>query len=266
MDFPENVNVIHFFLSTIVPNNNIPIYKGQSRNEYSKKNRNFPKNWQNNFIQLLKNNFDYSSSYNSIINEINQDTINEWGNDLSILITSNFTTLNYLLEQYPIFYDQIENIYGMIGNFNTFGNVLNVSNNLYDIDAEYNSWLDPNSFKNSLKLISNKLNIIPLDCTNNAPLNKYSISLINQNKDSCFMKLLNATIISEDGIDNIYFWDLVATMIFLGEDIGQEFIINKININNDGKIIIDNDDGYLCKIYNFVNFQKFINCINKLVF
>jgi inosine-uridine nucleoside N-ribohydrolase len=237
--YPTNINVIVYFIKHVINYpKDIPVYRGICR---KKNGRNFPTILQTNFLNLLKTNFNYDNTKVYFIDRNIYD-LNDKSCSINILITSNMTSLSYLIYNSNYY---INKITAMIGNLNVYGNILDQTATKCIIDAEYNSWLDVENFKYVLSRCFPILEIVPLDCTNYAPLNNLTLpkilnmglfgnSELERILDKTFRLLLKTTILSEE-TDDIYMWDLVATLIFLGYK--AEYTTEKIDLDTNGKLI-----------------------------
>jgi inosine-uridine nucleoside N-ribohydrolase len=182
----------------------------------------------------------------------------------------------------------------MIGNYKVPGNVVVVN-----INAEYNAYLNSDALQNIINKISDNnhnnnhnnhnnhnnnhklLSIIPLDCTNFAPLNIDTINDINKREKELyennlttnskfiinvydqFIKLLRTTLLTLNS--QLYLWDLVNIMIALEFDVGASYDCITPKIDSSGLILrkCSNKKYGKVKLYNYLDYQKFID---KIVF
>ena len=270
LSYPDNVRITNFWVNDILKATDIKIYRGLDRNSFLKENKNFPKEIIVDYLNEMKDSFGYNDKINPKYYSMNElIELMQDNNELEILTTGNMTTLNNILSNKPNLVKNIKKIYSMIGNYKVDGNLIQEINGPKIFNSEYNSFLDSNSFRNIIKLYH--LDIIPLDCTNYIPLNR---KIIGQIEDSCklsnkkindeliinnfenYIKLLKSTIDTEEG--ELYMWDSVATLIFLGYDIGQMFTEENIDICWTGKI---KEGSNPANIYNHADINKFINNI-----
>lgn len=264
LSYPENISLTSFILNYLEID--IPIYKGVERNSYLKQHRNFPPEFISSYLEMMKKNFNYQFSKinKPYIDVLMKELYKE--DSLEILVTGNLTSLSYILRRYPLIQKNINKVTIMGGNINTKGNVLpqNPKHNFILPNAEYNFWLDPDSISDVLEILRGKVEIVPLDCTNFAPLNKNIINEIKcenysfSKKDkfltklyNTFIKLLETTLETENG--NLYLWDLVATLIFLNYDIKQRVNFIPLKISMTGKLTPYFGNKHI--FYESINFQ-----------
>lgn len=262
LPYPENISLTSFFLDFLKIN--IPIYHGINRNPYLKTHRNFPPSFIDTYLQMLKKDFGYSykKSFSSPIDILIERLQFYPSNSLNILLTGNATSLSHILDEYDWMLNKTNRVVMMGGNIHCKGNILPCPEIKLEIapDAEYNFWLDPDAIQNTLRILKNKIEIIPLDCTNYAPLTEKTIADIQQiAKDipknifyNTFIKLLNTTIHTENG--TLYLWDLVATIIFLNYNIDQNLVNQELSISMTGKMLPKSNEK--CQYYNSINFQQ----------
>lgn len=277
LQFPRNVSLLNFWLRDVLKILDVDVYKGIDRDNYLKQQRSFPQVFTESFITIMTENFGYDPnvfpSFKNLDNLI--DKIRNCG-DIYVLTTANLSTLNYLLNCHGWIKNKIKAVYSMIGNYAVRGNVLpcNFLKPYVVPDSEYNAYLDPDAFSEIVRL--ENVNIIPLDCTNFAPLNQNTINHIKKISKICkryttdpfilnnynnFIKLTNLTRFTDNS--KLYMWDTVATAIFLCLDINQKYIERKIDVSWTGKII---NGRYKNIIYYSIDYSKFIESISLSLF
>jgi len=285
LSYPQNIQIIQYWTNDILKFHNINIYRGLDRDTYLKQQNNFPESLVSSYINTMTTKFGYNPTIIPTYLKLDQllIKINRYPDkSISVLTTGNLTTLSHLISTNSNFKNKIKTIYSMIGNYNVDGNVVHSSQKDHKIVAntEYNAYLDPDSFSNIINRYHGILNIIPLDCTNYAPLThntilqitgigtKYSDDTQNifiKNIFTQFIALLNETFITAD--TKLYMWSLVATMLFLQKSINQKYITPNINIMWTGKII-DCDDQMINKriLYNYVDYRLLLRAIVDSIF
>ena len=282
LSFPQNILVVDYWFKNIIKLEGIEIYKGMNRTNYLKQQRDYPKEWVDSFIERLKINFDYNPSIIPEYKTIDEllKKINKFSKkSISVLTTGNLTTFSYLLKNNISIKNKFNKIYSMIGNYKVSGNTIPAIYSEPNIvpDSEYNAYIDTDSFANTINYA--KINIVPLDCTNYAPLNSKTIldltkigniyyeksnNIFLKNVYNIFIKLLNSVLLGPD--TDLYLWDLVSTMLFLNKKLNQKYITRNININWTGRIIKNNKSINKCKIYNYIDYSKLILEINNCIF
>jgi len=275
LSYPENLSLTAFILNLLEVD--IPVFRGENRNSYLKQTRNFPPEFISSYLLMMKKNLNYQFKHvnKPWIDVLVKTLFQQENNSLEILVTGNLTSLSYLIRRYPLLKHKINKVIVMGGNVNVKGNVLplDLKNSFIYPDAEYNFWLDPDAVSHVLELLRNKVELVPLDCTNYAPLNKNVISQIENQKHyssdvylnkiyQIFIKLLRTTLETENG--NLYLWDLVATIIFLKYNIHQKLNYHPLKISMTGKIIPYYGDKYL--YYDFIDFNLLKKTIIKTFF
>lgn len=118
------------------------------------------------------------------------------------------------------------------------GGAISVKGNVGKMpDSEYNFWLDPFAVKTVFKAFNN-IRLVPLDITDNFPLNRKVLKKFNFNNSP--PDIITETMISflvkqeEDFGDLVYLWDVVAVAVALMENIKYRDIL--VDIDDDGKI------------------------------
>jgi len=285
LSYPENVSIVQFWLNDILNFPGIDVYRGRTRDSYVKQQRYFPQAFIDSYIEVMVTDFSYNPlvipTYKTL-DELMLKLNNEASNTISILTTGNMTTLSYLLLSNPTLKTKIKTIFSMIGNYDVSGNVLpaNVLEPTILANSEYNAFLDPDSFSNVAKINTTKLNIVPLDCTNYAPLTNATITQLQiigtpyynscldafvKNIYTQFIALLQSTLITEN--TKLYMWDLVATILFLQKSISQTYISSSIDVIWTGKINTNLiEDTHKCILYNFCNYNQLLNAIIECIF
>lgn len=281
LSYPQNISVAQFWLKDVLNFNGIDVYRGRDRDQDLKQNRNFPESFITSYLDVLNNRFDYMltdpPTYKSLY-ELMVKISREPPNSISVLTTGNMTTLSYLLTEYTTLKSKIKTIFSMIGNYDVAGNVLPVNGILPN--SEYNAYLDPGSFSNVARINRTTLQIVPLDCTNNAPLTTETIAKLQdlgapyyancQNEQlkniySQFVTMLTSTLITEN--TTLYMWDLVATILFLKKSVGQTYITQSIDIADSGKINANYvDDNQKCILYTYCDYDKLLTAIIETLF
>lgn len=281
LSYPQNISVVQFWLKDILKFNGIDVYRGRDRNQDLKQNRNFPETFITSYLDVLNNEFTYMltdpPTYKSL-DELMVKISREPPNSISVLTTGNMTTLSYLLTEYTTLKSKIKTIFSMIGNYNVPGNVLPV--NGIPPNSEYNAYLDPASFSNVAIINRTNLQIVPLDCTNNAPLTEETIAKLQElgapyyencqneqlkNIYNQFVTMLTSTLITEN--TTLYMWDLVATILFIKKSVGQTYITQSIDIADSGKIDANYvDDNKKCIIYTYCDYDKLLTAIIESLF
>jgi len=282
LSYPQNISIVDYWFKNVLHLYGIDIYRGLDRDSYLKQQRFYPGEWISNFLENFKNKFGYDPTFipeykstDELIKKINKLP----NQSLSVLTTGNLTTFSYLLTLYPFLTSKFLKVYSMIGNYKVPGNVIpEVSSDPTIVsDSEYNAFIDRDSFSNVIQ--KTKINIVPLDCTNYAPLTSETIedlitignpyyekskSKFLKNVYINFIKLLKMSIGGPDS--KLYLWDLVTTVLFLNKNIQQKSIIRNVDINWTGKIIQNDKSINRCNIYSYIDYHKLIIEINKCIF
>lgn len=274
LDYPQNVIMTNFWVYDILKMYNVDIYKGIHRNLFLKEKRFFPSDFISSFIEVMKKDFNYNPNKKPIYTDIQEliNKINKINDNIYVLTTGNLTSLSYIISN--IRNTNILKIYSMIGNYKVKGNVINPLNIDIIPNSEYNAYLDPDSFSKTIQLTN--VHIVPLDCTNYAPLNDDTITKIihlgnayieNTNDKFIldnygnFVKLLKSTTLTIN--TKLYMWDSVAALIFLGVDINQKYYKDNIDISWTGEII---KGIHYNNIYNYIDYNAFLENIVKVLF
>lgn len=285
LSYPQNISIVQFWLNNILNFTGIDVYRGLNRDNYLKQQRYFPELFITSYIDLMVTNFNYDPSVIPTYKNLDELILklnNEDTNSISVLSTGNLTTFSYLLLSNPTLKSKIKTIYSMIGNYDLSGNVLPA--NLLEpnilSNSEYNAYLDPDSFSNIVRINNMKLNIVPLDCTNYAPLTNNTITQLQvigtpyynkcldvfvRNIYTQFIALLETTLLTKN--TKLYMWDLVATILFLKKLISQTYISPNIDISWTGKIntnVIEYNQK--CNLYNYCNYDQLLNAIIESIF
>lgn len=189
---------------------------------------------------------------------------------VTILMTGPCTNLVKAIEQNPKIKENIEEIVWMGGAFRTQGNVQTYQ---HDGSAEWNAFWDPESTKKLFEM-ELPLTCIPLDVTNQVPVNKDFLKKLAKQANSNISKLAGQlwamTIDTIPSYHYVYFmWDTLATSyLSLKEYFDVELIKASVSSKppNEGQTIID-PNGHQVKIASNVNKEKFydylLNQLNK---
>ncbi len=283
------------------------LYAGFPRPEYLDR-RLFPKIWVNSFVNRMKEIYNITiPNYDYITNEFIDIPVNtnapnvdilfseimnlENLNRIKILATGPPTSLAIGLDKYPIISSKIKSIYCMASNYLTKGNVpeqdslyagLTLHTPYLDFNGEYNAFLNPYALQRVILSVGNNIdiNIIPLDCTNYAPLttdtineikviaqpylyfnkNPWTINLYNY-----FVSLVETTIITINS--TLYLWDLCAANIALGSDVEQFYILGSPIISVSGKINLNTfNSNDRVKIYMSLKYIKLLINSIRIIF
>lgn len=169
----------------------------------------------------------------------------------------------------------------MISNVQVPGNVIPADPCMPDIvaNSEYNAYLDPDAFSEVCHSLSCQMKIVPLDCTNYAPLDEETIIRLRVIGDSylkkcnnpfiinnynLFIQLLETTLITIN--TKLYLWDLVATMIFLQTPNQQRYVRKKLFVSWTGQLQKSNDMKNCLLYYNYIDFNLLLHNIIKSIF
>lgn len=282
LSFPQNICIIQFWLTQLNARP-IPIYKGLERSAYLKQQRNFPPLFVTSYLSLMKETFGYFPSTPSYQNI--ENVAIEWkqkkDHSIDILTTGNLTSLKWLLNTCPTLSKKINRIISMIGNVNVPGNVVPADLERPEIRAnsEYNAFLDPDALSFITDHADLDFQIVPLDCTNYAPLNQETIDILeqlgqyylNQCDDvflirnyTYFLQLLKTTILTIN--TKLYLWDLVATMIYLTNN-GQKYVSkDKLVVAWTGRF--EKKISFGCKnvYYNYIDYDLLLHNIIRSLF
>lgn len=195
-------------------------------------------------------------------------TIIDQSEPVTILMTGPCTNLVKAIQQNPQVKDKIEEIVWMGGAFRTQGNVQTYQ---HDGSAEWNAFWDPASTKKMFEM-ELPLTCIPLDATNQVPVNKDFLSQLANQTDSEISKLAGQlwamTIDTIPSYHYVYFmWDTLATSyLSLKEYFDVEHVNAKVSSKppNEGQTMLDTD-GYKVRIASNVNKKKFYDyLLNQL--
>ena len=183
---------------------------------------------------------------------------------VNIIITGPCSNLVHAIEREPKIKTKIKKIIWMGGAFRTQGNVQTYQHNG---TAEWNVFWDPIS---AAKLFSYELPLvlIPLDVTNNVPVNKAFLSSLAQHRQyplSNFAgQLWASTMDTIPSYHYVYFmWDVLATSFL---DIAAEFTVEEVRAivstrpPNAGQTLLD-EKGYKVKIATDVNKAVFYDYV-----
>jgi inosine-uridine nucleoside N-ribohydrolase len=305
------LNLLHIGTNLDTEINNYPfkinLYAGYPRPIYLEK-RLFPDKLVYTYLNLLKINLNITiPNYNYItgtytnqivepfapsVDILYKDLFSVNNKSLKCITTSPTTSLALGVDKYLYLKNKLECIYSMTSNYLVPGNVpaennfnanITLPNPYIEYNGEYNAFMNPNSLQRLCLLIKDNIdiNIIPLDCTNYAPLN---INTFNQLKDiaqpffnyitnpwiinisNSFLSFIYIDFLSQE-IDGNYLWDLVATNIALGSNIDQNYLLGNPKISITGKMELNyynNNDKV--KIYNYLNYTKLLENSIRILF
>lgn len=150
---------------------------------------------------------------------------------VTILMTGPCTNLVKTIEANPELKDRIEEVVWMGGAFRTRGNVQTYQ---HDGSAEWNAYWDPESSK-TLFQMDLPLTCIPLDVTNQVPVNKAFLKLLATQSKSSISQLAGQlwamTIDTIPSYHYVYFmWDTLATSyLALQEHFETEIVKAKVS-------------------------------------
>ena len=275
LEYPLNISILSFWLHNILDYHKIPIYYGMTNTPNYLSNRYFPKEWSNKFIDIMKKKYNYSFETTNISHiksykELIFNVKNYRNNSINIISTGTFDVLSKIIDEYPWFNMKVKKIYSMIGNYSVPGNVV-PTKDFTNPNSEYNAYLNPLAFQNSIDIFKNKLEIIPLDCTDYAPLNRNIIESIKKKALNYipfadkFIKNIYIRMIEMFELSitvenlNIYMWDIVACLIALKYNINSKYIYITPTISNTGTIMqYHMDKDKKLKLYNYLD----INMLN----
>lgn len=139
--------------------------------------------------------------------------------------------------------------------------------------------MDPDALSFLTNHLDLNFRIVPLDCTNYAPLNQDTIDTLeqigqdylNQCKDvflirnyTYFLRLLQTTILTIN--TRLYLWDLVATMIYLTNS-GQNYVCkDKLTVVWTGRFEKKMSLGSKNVYYNYIDYNLLLNNIIQCLF
>jgi inosine-uridine nucleoside N-ribohydrolase len=284
LTFPESICMIEFWLNKL-QSSNIPVYSGISRTAYLRQQRNFPEIFITSFLDSMKIVFGYSGCSSIPIVPSVEELAQKWksypDNSIFILTTGNVNSLAWILKKHQNLSKKIHSVYSMISNVHVSGNVIPADPSMPNIvpNSEYNAFLDPDSLTDICNFLSNKLKIVPLDCTNYAPLNKETIIRLKSIGDSylkncsdpfvinnynLFIQLLETTIRTINS--DLYLWDLVATMIFLQTPSDQKCTRKKLFVSWTGQLQKSNNSHDCILYYNYIDYNLLLQNIIRSIF
>lgn len=283
LSYPQNISIMQFWINRILKFQGIDLFRGVDRNAYLKQQNQFPESFISSYIDMMNNRYGYDPKIVPTYKTLEQLLLKIDGyadRTISVLTTGNLTTLSHLISTDAKFENKLKSIHSMIGNYAVNGNVVAASK--FDptivANSEYNAFLDPDSFSHIVRSCHDILHIIPLDCTNYAPLTRRTLGRLNElgskhyhetknnfikNIYTQFIRLLGDTI---DTINTrLYMWDIVATLLFLDKSMDQQYIVPTISISWTGRIIDDNQMNR-CRLFNQIDYDKLLNAIIDGIF
>jgi len=283
LSYPQNISIMQFWIQGILKFQGIDLFRGVDRNAYLKQQNHFPKSFISSYIDMMTNRYGYDPTMVPSYLTLDQLMlkIDRYGErTIAVLTTGNLTTLSHLIRLDPKFENKLKSIHSMIGNYTVDGNVVAASK--FDptivANSEYNAFLDPDSFSHIVRSCGDILYIIPLDCTNYAPLTRRTLERLNclgskyyneskndftKNIYTQFIRLLGDTLITIN--TRLYMWDIVATMLFLDKPMDQQYIVPNIAISWTGRIV-DDLQSNRSKLFNQIDYDKLLNAIIDGIF
>ena len=211
-------------------------------------------------------NLDYKIDPYSLMNaqDLLIERILSQDDPVTILMTGPCTNLVKAIKKEPNIKGKLEQVIWMGGAFRTQGNVQTYQHNG---TAEWNVYWDPKSSKELFEL-ELPLICIPLDVTNNVPVDKDFLSRLASQSDSPLSNLAGQlwamTIDTIPSYHYVYFmWDTLATTyLTLEEHFSVEEVKAKVSDRppNEGQTILS-PDGHKVKFANGVNKEVFYKYI-----
>jgi pyrimidine-specific ribonucleoside hydrolase len=181
------------------------------------------------------------------------------------------TNLANLFLNYPEVKENIEKIYIMGGAVDVEGNISEVKRSIDNPYAEWNIYCDPHAanivFHYGIPVV-----LVPLDVTNQVPIDKKFINRLHDNQNNVICQFL-LKIIKRFGsrieTSSIPFWDLVAASI-LGNEVIVKKETRKIRVieqegEQSGRIIEDPEDGALIEICKKIDQEEYIRNVFKTI-
>jgi len=213
-------------------------------------------------------NFDYNIDPYKLMDgkELLANSIINQSDPVTILMTGPCTNLVKTIEKNPEIKENIEEIVWMGGAFRTEGNVQTYQHNG---SAEWNAFWDPPSSKKLFEM-ELPLTCIPLDATNQVPVNKEFLSQLASQTNSSISNLAGQlwamTIDTIPSYHYVYFmWDTLATSYLSLKDSFEIETVKAIVSDkppNEGQTILD-PNGYKVQIANNVNKEIFYKYLLK---
>ena len=142
--------------------------------------------------------------------------------------------------------------------------------------------MDPDSFANIVRWCGDILHIIPLDCTDYAPITRCTLKRLSamgskyhndtnndfiKNIYSQFIRLLGDTPTTIN--TKLYMWNIVATMLFLDKPMDQQYISPNVTISWTGRIVdanLDDNHSNRCIVFNYIDYEKLLHAIIDSIF
>jgi len=213
-------------------------------------------------------NFDYNIDPYKLMDgkELLANSIINQSDPVTILMTGPCTNLVKTIEKNPEIKENIEEIVWMGGAFRTEGNVQPYQHNG---SAAWNAFWDPPSSKKLFEM-ELPLTCIPLDATNQVPVNKEFLSQLASQTNSSISNLAGQlwamTIDTIPSYHYVYFmWDTLATSYLSLKDSFEIETVKAIVSDkppNEGQTILD-PNGYKVQIANNVNKEIFYKYLLK---
>lgn len=193
---------------------------------------------------------------NRIINSSNQKT--------TILAIGPLTNIANFLKKHAKSKNKIEKIYIMGGAVDVEGNIQEVSQSIDNPYAEWNIYCDPHAanivFQSGIPVV-----LVPLDATNQVPIDKSFVQRLRNNQNDAICKFL-LKIMKRFGAriekGNIALWDLIAATIVNSEEIAiketRKIRVIEIEGPESGRLIDDANEGYPIEICKKIDKNKYI--------
>lgn len=225
---------------TLANRTNIPVYKGE--NAPISGNRAFPSAWRKNADQLPEVDLPNSSKTTPKENAVSflKKELLQNGSNISILALGPLTNIAKVIQDNPDALHNIKKIIIMGGAYRVSGNV---SDSESSGNAEWNFYIDPKAtnivFESGASIVQ-----IPLDATNQVPINKDFFDRFNQLNHNSLGTLISQILESQKPMiesGNYYAWDPLAAASIIESDIvkTQTVTVNtRYNENQAGEIYI----------------------------
>jgi pyrimidine-specific ribonucleoside hydrolase len=198
--------------------------------------------------------------------------VNSSSKKIYLIALGPLTNLAKVLQKYSETKENIEKIYIMGGAVDVKGNISEVSRSIDNPYAEWNIYCDPHAanivFQSGIPIV-----LVPLDVTNQVPIDKKFINRLKDNQNNVICQFL-LKIIKRFGSriekSSIPFWDLVAASI-LGNEVIVKKETRKIRViaqegRQSGRIIEDPEDGTLIEICKKIDREEYLrNVFNTIL-
>lgn len=271
--------MMKYFLEKILHVYDIPVIVGIYRVPYLRARRDFPQNITTDLTTFFYNSFGDFYNYESKLNISLSDFIcyvKKQDYQVIYIITGPMTTLSFVLQEYN-FAPYIKRSFFSGGNIYVGGDLINPP---AAVKTEYNIYIDPDSFRNVLNILTYKLYITPLDASTKIPLTEDTLKKIEKKgsqlikkSDKKFVNLYETSInlfkFQLTGVNaeiaNLYLWDETAVLPAV-KLVNAKYTVLYLLVNSDGTLSVYDSKTTLPKkmfapanVYLDADFDEYIN-------